>query len=97
MVDQPSFSGQRAAQGPGAHECQAAPKRSSIPGLYKFGLVNNPGRNAFAGPSAPSFHKLYVGVTGCYSGDYMIYFMANQAVWRPTEGSTRGLDAQLRR
>jgi porin len=31
----------------------------------------------------------------CYSGDYIFYFMANQAVWRPTEDSTRGLDVHF--
>lgn len=84
LVDQPSFYGQRAAQAPGAPKAKPA-KTKFYPGLYKFGLVNNPGRNAFPNPSG----------TVLYSGDYVIYFMANQAVWRPTEGSTRGLDAHF--
>ncbi len=97
LVDQPTFSGQRAAKVAGAKDNNQPPKTKFYPGLYKFGLVNNPGRYAFATPyatvvSTNSYVKCY-GV--CYSGDYVIYFMANQAIWRPTEGSTRGLDAHF--
>jgi porin len=96
LVDQPSFYGQRAAKQPGT--AGTTPARTKFyPGLYKLGLVNNPGRNAFAGPAAVvvttnSYVRCY---SQCYSGDYIFYFMANQAVWRPTEGSTRGLDANF--
>ena len=95
LVDQPTFAGNRAAHVAGANANAAPPKKKFYPGLYKLGLVNNPGRNAFAGPAAAVVStNSYVKCYGeCYSGDYIIYFMANQAIWRPTEGSTRGLDA----
>jgi porin len=52
----------------------------SYPGLYRVGSVYNGGR--FADP-----------VTGLLtSGNYLIYVMANQAVYRPEAGSNRGLD-----
>jgi porin len=54
--------------------------RKSYPGLYRVGSVYNGGR--FADP-----------VTGLLtSGNYLIYVMANQAVYRPDAGSNRGLD-----
>ncbi len=97
LVDQPSFAGQRAAKVAGATGGPKAPKTKFYPGLYKLGLVNNPGRNAFAGPSATVVStNSYVRCYGeCYSGDYVFYFMANQAVWRPTDNSTRGLDVNF--
>jgi carbohydrate-selective porin OprB len=97
LVDQPSFYGQRAAKVPGGTQGSTPPPKKFYPGLYKLGLVNNPGRNAFAGPSATVVStNSYVRCYGeCYSGDYIFYFMANQAVWRPTEGSNRGLDANF--
>jgi carbohydrate-selective porin OprB len=57
-------------------------KTKLYPGLYKLGFANNPGRNAFPSPNG------YVD----YSGNYLVYFMANQAVYRPTAGSNRGVD-----
>lgn len=60
-------------------------KAKLYPGLYKVGFTNNPGRNAFAGPD---------GVPR-YSGNYVYYMMANQAIFRPTAGSDRGLDVHL--
>jgi porin len=97
MVQQPSFYGQRAAKPAGAAPAANPAPKKLYTGLYKIGLVNNPGRNAFAGPAATvvttnSFVRCY---NQCYSGDYVFYFMANQAVWRPTEGSNRGLDANF--
>lgn len=54
--------------------------RKSYPGLYRVGSVYNGGK--FADP-----------VTGLLtSGNYLIYVMANQAVYRPDAGSNRGLD-----
>ena len=97
LVDQPSFAGQRAAKVAGGTGRAPEPRKKFYPGLYKLGLVNNPGRNAFAGPSATVVTtNSYVHCLGeCYSGDYIFYFMANQAVWRPTEDSTRGLDVNF--
>lgn len=97
MVQQLSFYGQRAAKSPGGAPATTSSPKKLYPGLYKIGLVNNPGQHAFAGPAATvvstnSFVRCY---NQCYSGDYVFYFMANQAVWRPTEGSTRGLDANF--
>ena len=56
------------------------PGRKSYPGLYKFGAVYNGGK--FANPE---------GIRS--SGNYLIYGMASQAVFRSTPGSNRGLDA----
>ena len=97
QVNQPSFYGQRAAKVPGGTTGGTPPPKKLYPGLYKLGLINNPGRNAFAGPAATVVTtNSYVRCYGeCYSGDYIFYFMANQAVWRPTEGSNRGLDANF--
>ena len=52
----------------------------TYPGAYKFGATVNPG----------PFPNLVTGVSG--SGNYLLYFMANQAVYRRFAGSTRGLD-----
>lgn len=97
QFDQPSFYGQRAAKVPGGTAGGAPPMVKHYPGLYKLGLINNPGRNAFAGPAATVVTtNSYVRCYGeCYSGDYIVYFMANQAVWRPTADSNRGLDANF--
>jgi carbohydrate-selective porin OprB len=54
--------------------------RKSYPGLYKFGAVYNGGQ--FANPE---------GIRT--SGNYLIYGMASQALFRSTPGSNRGLDA----
>lgn len=52
----------------------------AYPGIYKFGAAYNGGR--FLNP-----------VSNTYSpGNYLIYGMANQAVYRPAAGSNRGLD-----
>jgi porin len=52
------------------------------PGNYKFGAAYNGGKFANA-----------AGVES--SGNYLIYEMANQALYRPAVGSNRGLDATL--
>lgn len=54
--------------------------RKSYPGLYKFGAVYNGGK--FANPE---------GIRS--SGNYLIYGMASQALFRSRPGSNRGLDA----
>ena len=54
----------------------------SYPGDYKFGGVYNGGK--FADPTG---HKS--------NGNYLIYAMASQAIFRPTAGSARGLDGTL--
>jgi carbohydrate-selective porin OprB len=63
----------------------ATNKTKLYPGLYKVGLANNPGRNAFSSPG---------GVIQ-YSGNYLMYFMANQAIFRPNAGSDRGIDVHF--
>ncbi len=54
--------------------------KKTYPGLYRFGATTNPG----------PFSNLVTGQTS--SGNYLLYFMANQAVYRPQAGSDRGLD-----
>lgn len=60
----------------------AAPSRKLYPGEYKFGGVYNGGKF-----SDPSGHES--------SGNYLIYGMASQALFRSQPGSNRGLDATL--
>lgn len=55
---------------------------TTYPGEYKFGGVYNGGK--FANPQ---------GIES--SGNYLIYGMASQAVYRPDSGSNRGLDLTL--
>jgi porin len=54
--------------------------RKSYPGLYKFGGVFN--RGQFSDPARHTSH-----------GNYLIYGMASQALFRTEAGSNRGLDA----
>jgi porin len=54
--------------------------RRSYPGTYKFGAVYN--RGQFADPSGRVTH-----------GNYLIFGMASQAIFRSDAGSNRGLDA----
>jgi porin len=49
-------------------------------GSYKFGATTNPG----------PFNNIVTGVRS--SGNYLLYFMANQAVYRAQAASDRGLD-----
>lgn len=63
------------------------PTSSSIaktyPGSYRFGATTNPG----------PFPNIVTGRQS--SGNYLLYFMANQAVYRPEAGSDRGLDVNF--
>lgn len=54
--------------------------QKSYPGSYKFGATTNPG----------PFHDIVNGTRS--NGNYLLYFMANQAIYRPEAGSDRGLD-----
>ena len=56
--------------------------RKSYPGVYKFGGVYN--RGQFSGPAGRKS-----------DGNYLIYGMASQALFRTDSGSSRGLDATL--
>ncbi len=56
--------------------------RKLYPGNYKFGAAYNGGKFANA-----------AGVES--SGNYLVYGMANQALYRPAAGTNRGLDATL--
>jgi porin len=58
----------------------SSPSQKIYPGKYKFGSSYNLGE--FVDP--------VTGVKG--SGNYLLYFMANQAVYRQEVGSNRGLD-----
>ncbi len=58
----------------------AHPDRKSYPGNYKFGAAYNAGKFADATGNQSS-------------GNYLIYGMANQAIYRAAVGSNRGLDA----
>jgi porin len=56
--------------------------RKTFPGIYKFGAAYNGGKF----PSAAGIQS---------NGNYLIYGMANQAVYRSDAGSNRGLDATI--
>ena len=56
--------------------------RKTYPGIYKFGAAYNGGKF----PNS-------VGIES--SGNYLIYGMANQALYRSDAGSNRGLDATI--
>lgn len=60
----------------------SAPSRKSYPGEYKFGGVYNGGK--FSNPSGQES-----------GGNYLIYGMASQALFRSQPGSNRGWDATL--
>ena len=55
----------------------------TYPGTYRFGATTNPG----------PFPNIVTGRTS--SGNYLLYFMANQAIYRPQAGSDRGLDVNV--
>lgn len=55
----------------------------TYPGTYRFGATTNPG----------PFPNIVTGRES--SGNYLVYFMANQAIYRPEAGSDRGLDANF--
>ena len=54
--------------------------QKSYPGSYKFGAALNPG----------PFPNIVTGIRS--SGNYLLYFMAIQAIYRPEAGTDRGLD-----
>lgn len=57
--------------------------RKGYSGLYKFGAAYNPGK--FTGP----------GLETPRSGNYLLYWMANQALWRVDRTESKGLDGTL--
>ena len=61
-------------------------KTKLYPGLYKVGSAYNGGK--FADPFTPDV-PLYLSP---YSSNHLVYFMANQAIFRPTAGSNNGID-----
>jgi porin len=70
--------GQKASE---VHAFDNVDSRRGYSGLYQFGAVYNPGR--FSGP----------GLFTPRNGDYVLYWMANQAVWRADRAQSKGLDA----
>jgi porin len=61
----------------------STPNRKTYPGKYKFGSSYNVGD--FVDP----LNRVKS------SGNYLLYFMANQAVYRKESGSSKGLDVEL--
>lgn len=59
------------------------PSRKGYSGLYQFGASYNPGK--FTRPSS----------TVPRSGNYLLYWMASQALWRVDPKEARGVDATL--
>jgi len=57
--------------------------RKGYSGLYQFGVSYNPGK--FASPTR----------TTPQSGDYLLYGMASQALWRADRTEARGIDAMF--
>jgi len=57
--------------------------RKGYSGLYQFGASYNPGK--FADPTS----------TTPISGNYLLYWMANQALWRADRAGAKGLDGTL--
>src|SRR5579862_2761273 len=63
-------------------------KEKYYPGFYAFGSTYNGGKFSDPFNNTP----LYLSP---YTGNYVIYFMANQAIFRPKAGSNTGLDAHF--
>ena len=63
-------------------------KTKLYPGLYKIGSAYNGGK--FADPFTNT--PLYLSP---FTSNYLVYFMANQAIFRPTAGSNTGLDVHF--
>lgn len=61
-------------------------KDKYYPGHYAFGSTYNGGKFTNPFNPVPLFNSPY-------TGNYVIYFMANQAIYRPKAGSNSGLDA----
>jgi hypothetical protein len=57
--------------------------RKGYSGLYQFGAAYNPGK--FANPRSPTPR----------SGNYLLYWMASQALWRVDPHEGKGLDATV--
>jgi porin len=57
--------------------------RKGYSGLYQFGASYNPAK--FASPTSPTPR----------SGNYLLYWMASQALWRVDRKEAKGLDATL--
>jgi porin len=57
--------------------------RKGYSGLYKFGAAYNPGKFASPVQSAPR------------AGNYLMYWMANQAIWRVDKSDSKGIDATV--
>lgn len=57
--------------------------RKGYSGLYQFGASYNPGK--FTAPASPVPK----------SGNYLLYWMASQALWRVNSQKSKGLDAML--
>jgi porin len=70
--------GQKASE---VHASDNVESRKDYSGLYQFGASYNPGKFSGPGSSKPR------------DGDYVLYCMANQAVWRVNRAQSKGLDA----
>jgi len=57
--------------------------RKGYSGLYKFGAAYNPGKFTSPIQSAPR------------AGNYLMYWMANQAIWRVDKAESKGIDATV--
>ena len=57
--------------------------RKGYSGLYQFGASYNPGK--FLSPTTATLR----------SGNYLLYWMASQALWRVDPKEAKGLDATL--
>jgi porin len=66
----------------GVRAFDSVESRKGYSGLYRFGASYNPGKFRTAS-----------GVE--QSGNYLLYWMANQAIWRQDPGGSRGLDGTL--
>jgi porin len=69
--------GQKASE---MHAFDNVDSRKGYSGLYQFGAAYSPGSFSEPGLSMPR------------SGDYLLYWMANQAVWREDRAQSKGLD-----
>jgi len=65
----------------GVRAFDSVESRKGYSGLYRFGASYNPGK--FASPSSATMR----------SGNYLLYWMANQAIWRLDRERAKGLDA----
>jgi porin len=60
-----------------------AASRKGYTGLYRFGASYNPGRFTVPGSTTPQ------------PGNYLLYWIASQAIWRADPKEAKGLDATL--